>query len=114
MFSLRSRTALPRPVPAGLWLAAAFLAGCGVPGEPLPPLLEIPAPVQDLSVVQVGTQLQLAWSRPRLTTEGTRARRLDRIELYGAFLPGDAPLTSFTEQSSRLAAILAQSLPETE
>ena len=114
MFSLRSRTALSRPVPAVLWLAAAFLAGCGVPGEPLPPLLEIPAPVQDLSVVQVGTQLQLAWSRPRLTTEGTRARRLDRIELYGAFLPGDAPLTSFSEQSSRLATILAQSLPETE
>ena len=114
MFSLRSRTALPRPVPAVLWLAAAFLAGCGVPGEPLPPLLEIPAPVQDLSVVQAGTQLQLAWSRPRLTTEGTRARRLDRMELYGAFLPGDAPLTSFSEQSSRLATILAQSLPETE
>ena len=65
-------------------------------------------------MVQVGTQLQLAWSRPRLTTEGTRARRFDRMELYGAFLPGDAPLTSFSEQSSRLATILAQSLPETE
>lgn len=77
-------------------------------------MLEIPAPVQDLTAVQVGAQLQLAWSRPRLTTEGTRARRIDRIELYAAFLPGEAPLRNFPEQSRRLATFLAQSIPETE
>ena len=79
-----------------------LLAGCGVPGEPLPPLLEIPAAVTDLNAVQVGTQVELSWTPPRLTTEGTRVRELDRIEIYGAFLPPGAPSPSFPVQAQQL------------
>ena len=80
-------------------LFAMLLAGCGVPGEPLPPLLEIPAPVKDLSVAQEGAHLLLHWSPPVMTTEDTRTRELARIDLYGAFLADSAPLTNFAAQS---------------
>jgi hypothetical protein len=94
------------PLRAGVGTALALamlLAGCGVPGEPLPPLLEIPAPIQDLAAAQEGTHLHLHWSPPVLTTEGTRARELDRLEIYGAFL---APASSPAEFASH-ARLLA-------
>ena len=94
-----------------LALGAGLLAACGVPGPPLPPLLEILAPVSNLSAVQIGHRVRLAWAPPRLTTEGTRARRLDRIEVFGAFLPSGAPLSSFAEQSRRLAILPALEIP---
>lgn len=93
---------------------ACLLAGCGVPGEPLPPLLEIPARVEDLTAAQVGSAIHLEWSRPRLTTEGTRAQRLDRLEIYVSFYPEGTPVPGVPESSDHLAAIPAQSIPEAE
>jgi hypothetical protein len=84
---------------------AALLAACGVPGEPLPPLLEIPEPARDLAAEQVGARLILRFTRPQLTTEGTRARFLNRLEIYGAFQPPDAPPPSFPEQAQLLAVL---------
>lgn len=111
---LPPRTSL-RPRPAKINLVdllrftgivlALLLAGCGVPGEPLPPLLEIPAPVQDLTATQEGAHLHLHWSPPVLTTEGTRARELDRVEIYGAFLAPDSPPALFGAQARLLATL---------
>ncbi len=101
-----------RPGWAAVVLLTCLLAGCGVPGEPLPPLLEIPAPVEDLTGLQVGAQIELEWSRPRLTTEGTRAQRLDRIEVYASFIPEGAPLPSVP--SDPLATIRTDSIPDAE
>jgi len=84
---------------------AALLAACGVPGEPLPPLLEIPEPARDLAAEQVGARLILRFTRPQLTTEGTRARFLNRLEIYGAFQPPDAQPPSFPEQAQLLAVL---------
>ena len=95
-------------------IAACLLAGCGVPGEPLPPLLEIPARIEDLAAAQVGSEIHLEWSRPRLTTEGTRVQRLDRIEIYVSFFPEGTALPTAPDPSDRLAAIPAQSIPEAE
>ena len=81
---------------------------CGVPGEPQPPLLEIPLPVHDLSAVQVGAQARLTWSRPLLTTEGTRAQELDRMEIYGAFLADQTSLPNFPQQAQLLATVRAE------
>ncbi|MBI2818007.1 MAG: hypothetical protein HYX72_13820 [Acidobacteria bacterium] len=92
-------------------MLAIFLAGCGVPGEPLPPLLEIPAPVSDLAATQIGNKIQLAWSVPQLTTEGTRVRRLDRMELYGAFLHADATAAEFAAELPLLSTIKPDSSP---
>ena len=98
-------------LPAAFWMAIALLAGCGAPGEPLPPLLEIPERATDLSGKQVGARLQLAWSPPRLTTEGTRVRRLARLEIYWVFLPPGAALASFPESARLLATLQADAIP---
>ena len=97
-----------------LFFCVALLSGCGVPGEPLPPLLEIPAPISDLVAAQVGDQIELSWAPPRLTTEGTRARRLDRIEIYASFYPESAPVSGAPEPADLFATISPQSAPETE
>ena len=49
-------------------------------------------PVRDLSAEQVGARVILQFTPPQLTTEGTRVRSLDRLEILGAFVaPGDGP-----------------------
>lgn len=108
---IQAKGSLRRLLTAVFWMAAVLLAGCGVPGEPLPPLLEIPERATDLSAKQVGSRLQLAWSPPRLTTEGTRVRRLARLEIYGVFLPQGAALTSFPESSRLLATLGTDAIP---
>lgn len=50
--------------------AAALLAGCGYVGEPLPPLANVPAKVNDLAAVQRGGRIVAQFSVPALTTEG--------------------------------------------
>ncbi|MBI3934331.1 MAG: hypothetical protein HY316_06535 [Acidobacteria bacterium] len=90
---------------------AAVLMGCGVPGEPLPPLLEIPEPVHDLSAEQVGARLTLRFTRPQLTTEGTLIRFLDRMEIHGAFLPPDASPETFAEQARLVATLASAQIP---
>ncbi len=101
----QAKGSLRRVLPAAFWIATVLFAGCGVPGEPLPPLLEIPERATDLSATQVGSRLHLAWSPPRLTTEGTRVRRLARLELYGVFLPPGTALGDFPERARLLATL---------
>ncbi len=48
---------------------ASALAGCGMPGAPLPPSLNLPAPVSDLSAVRTGGQVALTWTMPAKTTD---------------------------------------------
>ena len=111
-----------RSVRTGAWgrsltvaalIFASLWVGCGVPGPPLPPLLEIPEPVQDLSAAQVGSRIHLVWSPPRLTTEGTRVQRLERLEVHAVFLEGGTSLESFPEQA-RLVATLQAASPQPE
>jgi hypothetical protein len=48
---------------------ASALAGCGMPGAPLPPSLNLPVPVNDLSAVRTGGQVALSWTMPAKTTD---------------------------------------------
>jgi hypothetical protein len=51
-------------------LAAGFaLAGCGTPGAPQPPSLNLPVPVTDLAANRAGNQVSLTWSMPKRTTD---------------------------------------------
>ncbi len=52
-----------------LFLPVALLAGCASPGQPKPPSLHLPQPVEDLSAVRVGAQVHLRWTTPSLTTD---------------------------------------------
>jgi hypothetical protein len=49
--------------------ATMLLAGCGMPGAPLPPSLNLPVPVNDLSAVRTGGQVALTWTMPKKTTD---------------------------------------------
>jgi hypothetical protein len=53
----------------------AFLSGCGTPGAPQPPSLNLPDRVTDLSASRVGNQVSLTWTMPK--------RNTDRIPLRG-------------------------------
>ena len=47
----------------------AMLAGCGMPGAPQPPSLNLPDRVTDLAAVRNGGQVTLSWTLPRRTTD---------------------------------------------
>lgn len=82
---------------ASLLVLLANLVACGSVGDPLPPLLHIPSPVNDLSAVQVADKVQVLWTWPLLTTEGTMARQIGGFELWAVDVPSFAnPLTPET------------------
>jgi hypothetical protein len=55
---------------------AAALVGCGVPGVPKPPSLELPQPVTDLRAVRKGDSVYLDWTVPAQTTDHLAVRHL--------------------------------------
>ncbi len=62
---------------AALLVAAATssaLSGCGTPGAPLPPSLNLPDHVDDLSAVRTGDQVSLRWTMPRRNTDKLRIK----------------------------------------
>jgi hypothetical protein len=65
------------------------LAGCGTPGVPLPPSLNLPDPVTDLAAHRAGSQVTLTWTMPKKNTDklllkGSSAVRVCRREAAGA------------------------------
>lgn len=87
---------------------ACFAAACGSIGDPLPPLANLPAPVEDLEARQVGEWIEVSWTRPRATTEGTVARDVGGYTLWAVDVPDiAAALTPETvDQYRRVAATL--------
>ena len=67
---------LKRVWAAGALAASLAIAGCGLPGAPLPPSLHLPERVTDLSAARSGNQVSLAWTMPKRTT--------DKVLLKGA------------------------------
>jgi hypothetical protein len=47
----------------------AVMAGCGTPGAPLAPSLNLPQPVTDLSAIRAGDQVSLSWTMPKRNTD---------------------------------------------
>jgi hypothetical protein len=54
---------------AAVLAALVALTGCGMPGAPQPPSLNLPVPVSDLSAVRTGGQVSLTFKLPRRTTD---------------------------------------------
>jgi hypothetical protein len=52
-----------------LALALSMVIGCGSPGAPQPPSLNLPTPVANLSAVRIGNSIRLAWTMPTRTTD---------------------------------------------
>jgi hypothetical protein len=66
-----------------------MLAGCGYVGEPLPPALNRPVPVTDLTAVEHGSKIEVHFTVPRLTTEGLKIPGHPDIELRVGPIPGE-------------------------
>lgn len=52
-------------------LFCALIAGCGTPGAPQPPSLNLPDPVGDLSASRAGGEVKLTWTMPKRNTDRT-------------------------------------------
>ncbi len=65
----RMQCAARRTVLAAGLAAVLTLSGCGTPGAPQPPSLNLPEPVADLTAVRAGSQITLAWTMPKKNTD---------------------------------------------
>jgi fibronectin type 3 domain-containing protein len=61
------------------WIA--LMAGCGYPGDPKPPALEIPSRVTDLRAAEYGGNILVEFTLPALTTEGLALTKVKAVEL---------------------------------
>lgn len=76
-----------------LLLIIATLTGCGVPGAPMPPSLDIPKFVGDLKAVRKGETVTLTWTTPTETTDGELIRKPGKLLVQRALTSGhDAEL----------------------
>lgn len=71
-----------------LFLLAATLTGCGVPGAPLPPSLDIPKFVGDLKAVRKGETVTLTWTAPTETTDGELIKKPGKMLVQRALSSG--------------------------
>jgi hypothetical protein len=70
-----------RPALLGLLvLAAGLLTSCGYVGSPLPPSLQIPQAVHDLTATQRGNKIILHFSLPKTTDDGLLIKDFDAVE----------------------------------
>jgi hypothetical protein len=82
---------------AGL-AAGVVLAGCGTPGAPQPPSLNLPDRVTDLDANRSGSQVSLTWTMPKKNTDklllkGVVTVRLCRKEGAGACVTAGTELS---------------------
>ena len=60
---------------------ALVCCGCGYIGEPLPPALNIPAGIRDLSAIERGPEILVRFTLPTQTTDGLPIKAFGDIEL---------------------------------
>lgn len=70
---------------AALVSLALAIAGCGTPGPPQPPSLNLPDKVDNLAAVRTGNQVKLTWTMPKRNTDRIRLKsdvvvRMCRLE----------------------------------
>jgi hypothetical protein len=76
----------PRAAKLPLIAMATLVAiGCGSPGVPLPPSLEVARPVSDLRATRKGNRVTLTWSPPTQTTEQRNLKRAQTVEICRGF-----------------------------
>lgn len=67
-------------------------AGCGVPGDPVPPSPPIPTAVNDLAATQLGDGVLLSFTLPTKSTLGLRLTETPTLEVFrGSLKPDGTP-----------------------
>ena len=97
--------------------AIVALAGCGMPGAPQPPSLQLPDRVADLSAVRTGNQVALTWSMPRRDTDkvplkGNVAVRICRNDSVAAGCSAAATLAIAPDSDGSFTDTLPPALAE--
>jgi hypothetical protein len=87
---MRTRQILIAPVVCAL----ALVAGCGLPGAPLPPSLELPKAVTDLRAERQGSKVTLHWTSPRETTDRANIRRMGATRICRSVEPLSAAVVA--------------------
>lgn len=89
----------------------AALAGCGTPGAPQPPSLDIPKPVGDLQAVRKGDQVTLVWTRPTDTTDNALVRRPGKMLVSRKLIGESAPFQA-AQVVAQVTLVPALQMPE--
>src|SRR5580700_6727321 len=82
---------------AATGLLTSGLAGCGTPGAPLPPSLNLPDPVSDLSATRTGDVVNLTWTMPGRNTDKLKLK--DNIVVRICRREGEETCTPASPQS---------------
>src|ERR1700728_3460687 len=69
-------------------LAACLTIGCGAPGAPQPPSLNLPEPVSNLSAVRIGNSVHLAWLMPTRSTDHVTLEHPVKVQVCRALENG--------------------------
>jgi hypothetical protein len=99
-----------RAIAPGLVFFLAAGLGCGKKGDPRPPLRPTPATIAGLRLAQRGDQVEIRFTAPRASTDGSRLSVLE-IELFVADHEGEFAKVS---RSRRFKAAPGEVLTETE
>ncbi len=92
-------------------LSVLVTIGCGTPGAPQPPSLQLPRPVDDLVGERKGTRVVLAWTAPTRTTDKQNIRKPGATRLCRAI--DEFPMTQCRESVAELSAAELTSQPAT-
>src|SRR5260370_42678023 len=71
-----------------------FSAGCGAPGEPVPPSPPVPAAIRDLTAQQAGDGVQLSFTLPTNSISGEKLASPPAVEILRATVKPDASTES--------------------
>lgn len=95
-----------RAVPVVLILA---LSGCGYTGDPLPPALNIPERIVDLTGVQRGGKFVIAFTPSLMSTDKILLEEFHRVELrYGPIPEGDFSMDRWLAASREAKGVPAK------
>jgi hypothetical protein len=90
------------------------MAACGTPGVPLPPSLNLPKPVNDLSATRVGDKVNIRFHAPLESTDRQNLKKLGSITLEqcpGTAATACSPLQEWKPGSLAPGAEAKMSLP---
>lgn len=82
--------------------AGLGIVGCGKKGDPLPPLRDVPATTNDLSLSQQGRLIMLEMTYPQTTINGMTLGGIDGVELYLLTKPAPEGATTPTAEAQEM------------
>ncbi len=90
--SLRARPRQVFPIFIYVFSMCVVSAGCGAPGDPIPPTPPVPAAVTDLIAYQAGDGVQLIFTPPTNSISGEKLATVPAVEiLRGTVMPDGTP-----------------------